>query len=105
MQLAGSGVDGIAVVSAIFGAEDVRKATEGSCMFYLRRWSVDETAGAIFDLDGTLLDSMFIWDTLGGGLPGVPWQNAEPGLKERLRPMSLDQVARMFIENTVWGCA
>ncbi len=28
MQLAGSGVDGIAVVSAIFGAEDVRKATE-----------------------------------------------------------------------------
>lgn len=28
MQLAGSGVDGVAVVSAIFGAEDVRKATE-----------------------------------------------------------------------------
>ena len=28
MQLAGTGVDGIAVVSAIFGAEDVRKATE-----------------------------------------------------------------------------
>lgn len=28
MQLAGTGVDGVAVVSAIFAAEDVRKATE-----------------------------------------------------------------------------
>ena len=53
--------------------------------------------GAIFDLDGTLLDSMFIWDTLGVDYLVSLGKTPKPGLKEQLRPMSLDQVARMFI--------
>ncbi len=54
--------------------------------------------GAIFDLDGTLLDSMFIWDTLGVDYLVSLGKTPKPGLKEQLRPMSLDQVAHLFIE-------
>ncbi|MEG2081780.1 MAG: hypothetical protein RR011_00965, partial [Oscillospiraceae bacterium] len=45
--------------------------------------------GAIFDLDGTLLDSMFIWDTMGEdyliSLGIVP----ENGLNEKFKTMSV----------------
>ena len=54
--------------------------------------------GAIFDLDGTLLDSMFIWDTLGADYLLSLGKTPKPGLTEQLRPMSLDQVARLFVE-------
>lgn len=54
--------------------------------------------GAIFDVDGTLLDSMFIWDTLGIDYLISLGKTPRPGLKERLRPMSMDQVAKLFIE-------
>ncbi|MEG0020747.1 MAG: hypothetical protein RR728_09380, partial [Oscillospiraceae bacterium] len=45
--------------------------------------------GVIFDLDGTLLDSMFIWDTMGEdyliSLGIVP----EKGLNEKFKTMSV----------------
>lgn len=53
-------------------------------------------SGAIFDLDGTLLDSMQIWDNIGGEyLKSI---NIEPcdDLREVLRPMSLLQAAEYF---------
>lgn len=49
--------------------------------------------GAIFDADGTLLDSMGMWDTVGErylASLGIP---ARPGLREILFPMSLTQCA------------
>lgn len=52
--------------------------------------------GAIFDLDGTLLDSMHAWENvardyiLGRGM--IP----RPGLREAVRPLSLLQVAEYF---------
>lgn len=52
--------------------------------------------GAIFDLDGTLLDSMYIWDELGSdylkGLGITPKDN----LKEVLWPMTLTEAAQYF---------
>ena len=49
--------------------------------------------GVIFDLDGTLLDSMFIWDTIGEDY--LRSLNIEPreGLNETLKTMSLYQAA------------
>ena len=49
--------------------------------------------GAILDADGTLLDSMGMWDTVGErylASLGIP---ARPGLREILFPMSLTQCA------------
>ena len=54
-------------------------------------------AGAIFDADGTLLDSMPIWDNAAAlyleGLGHVP----EPGLGRILYPMSMAEGAEYLI--------
>ena len=52
--------------------------------------------GAIFDADGTLLDSMSVWDTIGEdylrGIGYIPREN----LNETFRTMSLCQAARYY---------
>lgn len=51
-------------------------------------------AGAIFDVDGTLLDSMSIWDTVGEDyLRSIGYRPGE-SLNEAIKDMSLDQAAR-----------
>ena len=52
--------------------------------------------GAIFDVDGTLLDSMFIWDTIGETyLRSIGYQPKE-NLNETFKNMSLRQAARYY---------
>ncbi len=53
--------------------------------------------GAIFDLDGTLLDSMKIWDTIGEDYLGSIGKIPREDLREALRPMSSVQAAEYFI--------
>ncbi len=52
--------------------------------------------GAIFDLDGTLLDSMWIWDTIGQRY--LESQGIQPpqDLTQRVRSMTLSQCAQYF---------
>lgn len=52
--------------------------------------------GAIFDLDGVLLDSMFIWDTLGETYLKSQGIQPREDINEALRPMSLLQAAEYF---------
>ncbi|MEG2203916.1 MAG: HAD family phosphatase, partial [Oscillospiraceae bacterium] len=52
--------------------------------------------GAIFDLDGTLLDSMFIWDTIGEEYLLRRGITPEPGLNEKFKMMSLVQAAEYY---------
>ena len=49
--------------------------------------------GAIFDLDGVLLDSMGIWEDLGARYLRQLHITPEPGLNEVLFPMSMEQGA------------
>lgn len=52
--------------------------------------------GAIFDMDGTLLDSMPVWDSVGlDYLKGLGLQ-PRPGLREQLSTMSMRQAAAYF---------
>ena len=52
--------------------------------------------GAIFDVDGTLLDSMFIWDTIGETyLRSIGYEPRE-NLNEVFKNMSLLQAARYY---------
>ena len=52
--------------------------------------------GAIFDVDGTLLDSMFIWDTIGEAyLRSIGYEPREK-LNEVFKNMSLFQAARYY---------
>lgn len=52
--------------------------------------------GAIFDLDGTLLESMYIWDTLGTQY--LIERNIEPerGLNEKFKKLSIIQAAEYY---------
>ena len=53
-------------------------------------------AGAVFDVDGTLLDSMSIWDTVGADyLRSIGFEPKE-NLNEVFKNMSLDQAARYY---------
>jgi thiamine-phosphate pyrophosphorylase len=99
MELKGTGIDGVAVVSAIFAKPDVAAATKE-----LRDLAKElvglKRKGFIFDLDGTLLDSMAAWDNVGEeyltqkGVKDIP-QN----IRELLKPKSLWEAAEYFIEN------
>ena len=51
---------------------------------------------AIFDFDGTLFDSMFIWDCTGEMYLRSLGVEPKPSLREDLRPLSLHQSARYF---------
>ena len=55
--------------------------------------------GAIFDLDGVLLDSMGIWKDLGARYLRSLHIQPEPGLNEILFAMSLEQGAAYLKEH------
>lgn len=56
------GIDGLAVVSAIIAQSDIKAAAaELKDLFAERKRKMDFNA-AIFDLDGTILDSMNVWE-------------------------------------------
>ena len=50
--------------------------------------------GVIFDFDGTLFDSMFIWDTAGEVYLRSIRKEQEADLQKVLKPMSLLQSAQ-----------
>ncbi len=52
--------------------------------------------GAIFDMDGTLLDSMFIWVNMGEIYLRSIGYEPRPDLNETFRPLSLLEAARYF---------
>lgn len=56
-------------------------------------------SGAVFDADGTLLDSMFVWDNLGARYLNTLGIKAEKGLEQTLAPMSLAEAA-CYLKNT-----
>lgn len=55
-----------------------------------------EIKAAIFDMDGTLTDSMYIWDTAGETYLRNNGKEPAADLRERLRPLSLPQAAELF---------
>jgi len=54
--------------------------------------------GIIFDFDGTLFDSMFIWDTAGEVYLRSIGKEPEADLQKVLKPMSLQQSAEYICE-------
>ena len=52
--------------------------------------------GAIFDFDGTLFDSMFIWDSVGEIYLRSLGKEPKPSMREDVRPLSLYQSACYF---------
>lgn len=105
MSLSGTGIDGVALVSAIFASEDIlntckrllalsEQMVKASPMTHgLSGTKID---GAIFDLDGTLVDSMFIWDTIGGDYLRSLGIQPHDDLNQTFKSMSLLQAAKYY---------
>lgn len=55
--------------------------------------------GAIFDLDGTLLDSMFIWDTIGEEYLRTLGKEPHENLKETFMTLTLEEAAEYYREH------
>ena len=55
--------------------------------------------GAIFDLDGTLLDSMFIWDTIGDEYLRSLGKEPHEDLKETFMTLTLEEAAEYYREH------
>ena len=55
--------------------------------------------GAIFDLDGTLLDSMFIWDTIGEEYLRSLGKEPHENLKETFMTLTLEEAAVYYREH------
>jgi HAD superfamily hydrolase (TIGR01509 family) len=64
--------------------------------------SIREYRGAIFDLDGTLIDSMHVWDHLCRDWLLGQGKEPEAGLEQDLDPMTLAQSAEYVIRR--YGC-
>lgn len=97
-ELAGSGICGIAVISAIFGKPDIAAAAR-DLKRQTRKMLGARLQGVVFDVDGTLLDSMPMWDHAASryleGLGVTP----EPDLQQILFPMSLTKAAEYLQEH------
>ena len=55
--------------------------------------------GAIFDFDGTLVDSMFIWDTFGEDYLRAIGKEPKENLAEAFKTFTLEQAAEYYREN------
>lgn len=98
LTLKGSGICGIAVVSAIFAAKDIEDATgvlleKTTAMVNDKERHQSVIKGAIFDIDGTLLDSMPVWENAGARYLATLGIEARSDLKERLDALSLPEGA------------
>lgn len=61
--------------------------------------NIKDIKGAIFDLDGTILDSMFIWSEIGYKFLEEKGIQLPPGSDEQFTTMSLMEAAEYYIKH------
>ena len=61
--------------------------------------NMNDIKGAIFDLDGTVFDSMHIWSDIGLRFLKEKGVEPEPGIEDEFVKMSMTQAAEYYIKN------
>ena len=61
--------------------------------------NMNDIKGAIFDLDGTVFDSMHIWSDIGLRFLKEKGVEPEPGIEDDFVKMSMTQAAEYYIKN------
>lgn len=93
-ELTGTGIDGIAVVSAIFAADDPGLATKE---LYLKTGRIfNYHRDFIFDMDGTILDSMPYWRNVSKEYAMQYIDKLPDDFDERTYVMDLDECSAYF---------
>lgn len=97
-ELKDTGICGVAVVSAVFAKENIEKATR-ELKEKVKEALLPEMKGIIFDVDGTLLDTMGIWTDSGARYLKSIGIDAEEGLGDKLFTMTAEGGAAYIKEN------
>ncbi len=85
LQLEHSGIAGVSVVSAVFGAPDVKAAArELKSLVDRADFTLPDETGMILDFDGTILDSMRVWQGLASDFLRANGAEPKPDLDEQL---------------------
>ena len=93
-----TGIAGVAVISSIFAKEDIEKST--ACLKKkVEKALLPEMKAVIFDVDGTLLDTMPIWSESGATYLKSIGVEPEEGLGEKLFTMTTDGGA-VYLKDT-----
>ena len=108
-ELKGKGAYGIAVISAIFAEENIYSASvtlrkKLSKIYdwaetYKPAYAFKGIKGAIFDIDGTILDTMPIWDQAGVRYLETLGIKADPSIGKKMFTMTISQAANYLIDN------
>lgn len=97
-ELAGTGIAGAAAISAIFGKSDITDAAARMADAVSRMLGSKTYKAAVFDYDGTVLDSMGMWETTPSRFARQLGVEAEPGFDQRVKYMTLEESAQKFRE-------
>ena len=85
LQLEHSGIAGISVVSAVFGAPDVKAASrELKSLVERADFTLPDETGMILDFDGTVLDSLQVWLGLAQDFLRANGAEPRPDLDDKL---------------------
>ena len=85
LQLEHSGIAGVSVVSAVFGAPDVKAAArELKSLVDRADFTLPDETGMILDFDGTVLDSMQVWLGLAQDFLRANGAEPKPDLDDKL---------------------
>lgn len=98
IELKGTGIAGAAVVSAVFAAEDIMEATVGLASVVHKTLGISGLRAAIFDYDGTIMDSMTMWRTVPSSYIRKRGFEPDPDFDRKVRSMSLKEVSDLFRE-------
>jgi len=93
-ELAGTDIDGVAVISAIYAQNDIRDASLRLKEKTKMALESHKITGAIFDMDGVVLDSLIIWNELGTRYLRKYGIEATHDMEEKLFSMSLREGIR-----------
>ncbi|MGI6205849.1 MAG: thiamine phosphate synthase [Anaerovoracaceae bacterium] len=96
--LKGTGIAGAAAISAFFGGESIQDSAARMADAVHRMLGSDKYKAAVFDYDGTVLDSMPMWETVPSRFARMLGAEAEPGLDERVKYMTLEESSAKFRE-------
>lgn len=102
-RLAGLGAAGIAGISMFFAHDDGRAATAAVAQAVAQMLAVPPSPvrAALFDLDGTLLDSLPAWSSLAADFLARHGLALPPSFPQRLADLELWEAAQLFHDELI----
>lgn len=91
VALTKSGLNGVAIVSAIFGSDDIVKSTKELKEKCTQAFYKNNRPVHIYDLDGTLIDSLGVWKNLASTYIKDKGLMPHKGLDETVLELSLEE--------------